>query len=177
LGSAPLYSARHGLDHFRTSGGLQPGFQSTRGPRRIATQSRARRPLKPFDRLIILPLHEGSPSLHVIQGWQGRVARTEATDNDYRADLMSTRSSVHQPESQLTLLHLLLHRVGLAPTISRWQGDISVFAWQEDDPIDAISQNAVTAAIERYFWERKVGIGDGLAVKLSVVAVRAHDRC
>ena len=28
---------------------------------------------------------------------------------------------------------------------------ISVFAWQEDDPIDAIPENPVTAAIERYF--------------------------
>jgi hypothetical protein len=52
------------------------------------------------------------------------------------------------PESQLASLYLTLHRVGLAPAMGR----ISVFTWQEDNPIDAIPQNAVTAAIERYFW-------------------------
>jgi hypothetical protein len=60
---------------------------------------------------------------------------------------------------------LFLHCVGLAPTIA-WRGPgalrknfndsmehegISVFARKEDDPIDAIPENPVTAAIERHF--------------------------
>jgi hypothetical protein len=47
----------------------------------------------------------------------------------------------------------------------------------ETSRFDALTEHAVAAAIERDFRQRKVGVGDGLAVELHVVAARAHDRC